>query len=641
GSEVAAAQTQYYLKYFNPDIVYPKNARIMLDTGVVVMSMVDGNSTNPNSNMTGWVRVNSASLIFDQSGKTQQEINDSQKQKLPSLKDYGAVSGQDSTAAIKAAIAAEDFLYFGDIGDNFIVSEQIDLRDGCYYVSNGAKFTAALGIEGSQPYTPKSIINASGKVGINISGLVRTHIDHNIFSALGDANSKPTISGFLADAAIDCDFGKWESVGSVNYYYTPNFKEYGIVDLRNSIDCYIEADVNGRWTEETTASTPSTVGIMGSNNKGCYLKGRAKNCYWSGILWEGEDCVVDGPHVRNTKGSNLNLAGKNTAAYNVDLYGSEQGNISIGEGATQAENCNVVGGVAGNAKFANCHLHSVTKNCHVKLFHYGWGQTASAVSDATSGIRCQGTGNTIDSEFDVTYGGLTVKGDAVNVYCSTLTNPEATNIKVNVVGIGARVQIRAPYTIVNAKITGATGDAVVLGERCKGSIVEEVTAIKCGRPLQYAPKTTDANDYAGVIIGRINDVECTNRSVFYGQKIVHSQRKIERIYAQETAFVLDQVLEAIEVYTNDSGVTGANKLASAIRHISADSFGTSYGLDLVASTISKNNLANSKTKVRAGHIEVEPAVAGAASHIVLYAANGTKWKLEPTGSASAANWVAV
>ncbi|AFV51022.1 hypothetical protein Abp1_0047 [Acinetobacter phage Abp1] len=78
-AEVAASQTQYYLKYFNPEIVYPKNARIMLDNGDIVKSTVPNNTNNPNSDMTGWVEVNSASQIIDESGLNQQEINNGVK----------------------------------------------------------------------------------------------------------------------------------------------------------------------------------------------------------------------------------------------------------------------------------------------------------------------------------------------------------------------------------------------------------------------------------------------------------------------------------------------------------------------------------------------------------------------------------
>ena len=42
--------------YFRPSLVggYLKNARVMLTNGDIVKSTVDGNTNNPNSDMTGW-----------------------------------------------------------------------------------------------------------------------------------------------------------------------------------------------------------------------------------------------------------------------------------------------------------------------------------------------------------------------------------------------------------------------------------------------------------------------------------------------------------------------------------------------------------------------------------------------------------
>lgn len=65
-------QTGYWVQKANG---YPINKRIMLANGDIVKSTVDGNTNDPNLDMTGWVKVNAASEIFDASGKNQQEIN--------------------------------------------------------------------------------------------------------------------------------------------------------------------------------------------------------------------------------------------------------------------------------------------------------------------------------------------------------------------------------------------------------------------------------------------------------------------------------------------------------------------------------------------------------------------------------------
>ncbi len=64
----------YWASYPNG---YQINKLIMLDNGDLVQNTVIGNTNNPNVDMTGWVKTNSASHIFDEGGKTQQEINNS------------------------------------------------------------------------------------------------------------------------------------------------------------------------------------------------------------------------------------------------------------------------------------------------------------------------------------------------------------------------------------------------------------------------------------------------------------------------------------------------------------------------------------------------------------------------------------
>ena len=58
---------------------YALNERVQLANGDVVRSTIPSNVNNPNVNMTGWVKTNSSSQIFDASGKNQQEINDNLK----------------------------------------------------------------------------------------------------------------------------------------------------------------------------------------------------------------------------------------------------------------------------------------------------------------------------------------------------------------------------------------------------------------------------------------------------------------------------------------------------------------------------------------------------------------------------------
>lgn len=56
---------------------YALNERVQLATGDIVRSTIPSNVNNPNENMTGWVKANDASQIFDASGLNQQQVNNS------------------------------------------------------------------------------------------------------------------------------------------------------------------------------------------------------------------------------------------------------------------------------------------------------------------------------------------------------------------------------------------------------------------------------------------------------------------------------------------------------------------------------------------------------------------------------------
>lgn len=99
---------------------YALHARVVLENGDIVKSIIDGNTNDPNVDMTGWVKDNSASQIIDKSGKTQQEINDNQgelnskfKNRIVYFEDFVSdVTGTtDVTAEMQSLLDSHD----GDI----------------------------------------------------------------------------------------------------------------------------------------------------------------------------------------------------------------------------------------------------------------------------------------------------------------------------------------------------------------------------------------------------------------------------------------------------------------------------------------------------------------------------------------------
>lgn len=89
---------------------YPLNSRLMLDNGDIVRSTVPNNTTNPNLDMIGWVKINSASQIFDESGLSQQDINNEFRVSLYYLTPemFGAVGDgiTDDQVAIQSMLNA-------------------------------------------------------------------------------------------------------------------------------------------------------------------------------------------------------------------------------------------------------------------------------------------------------------------------------------------------------------------------------------------------------------------------------------------------------------------------------------------------------------------------------------------------------
>lgn len=108
-------ETQKQINDYNGATWYPKvggynvNQEARLSTGEVVISTIPSNTNNPNSNMTGWEKINSASQIFD--GQT------TLSNLVLTPEYFGAVSGEsDSSDALNEAIvfcAANNYILDG------------------------------------------------------------------------------------------------------------------------------------------------------------------------------------------------------------------------------------------------------------------------------------------------------------------------------------------------------------------------------------------------------------------------------------------------------------------------------------------------------------------------------------------------
>ena len=60
---------------YDSSLTYNMGERVVLTNGDIVKSTIDGNTNDPNNVMTGWIKANAASQIFDVNGLSQQKWN--------------------------------------------------------------------------------------------------------------------------------------------------------------------------------------------------------------------------------------------------------------------------------------------------------------------------------------------------------------------------------------------------------------------------------------------------------------------------------------------------------------------------------------------------------------------------------------
>ena len=90
---------------YDSSLTYSSGERVVLNNGDIVKSTIDGNTVNPNVDMTGWVKTNLASQIFDESGLSQQEVNSSEFIKSPQL--FGAEGGAANDQTVFTDLSTE------------------------------------------------------------------------------------------------------------------------------------------------------------------------------------------------------------------------------------------------------------------------------------------------------------------------------------------------------------------------------------------------------------------------------------------------------------------------------------------------------------------------------------------------------
>lgn len=149
---------------------YPTNYRVMLDNGDIVKSTINGNTNNPNVDMTGWEPQDTDKQLKTWSGRTQESKN----LESLSIEDFGADTvALDNSASILQSIseACSPFVPYG----KYPASADLPLialqGDGIISTPNGdVNVSPVRKIKLSEKYigdVPLSAINQMGQVVIN------------------------------------------------------------------------------------------------------------------------------------------------------------------------------------------------------------------------------------------------------------------------------------------------------------------------------------------------------------------------------------------------------------------------------------------------------------------------------------------
>lgn len=165
---------------------YALNERVQLATGDIVRSTIPSNVNNPNENMTGWVKTNLASQIFDLIGNSQQEINDQIKTPLAvNADDTGA---SDTTSALN--------LLMNPSGKNVIqMTKGLYLTDGFVVPANSIIYMNGAVFK-RRTYSGKPVIDVPPS-----SVIVSAIVDGNK-DTLGNAGAIADSGIRLQDGAI-------------------------------------------------------------------------------------------------------------------------------------------------------------------------------------------------------------------------------------------------------------------------------------------------------------------------------------------------------------------------------------------------------------------------------------------------------
>jgi len=324
---------------------YRENERVVLANGEIVVSTIDGNTNNPNTNMTGWILSNSTSRIFDPtSGLSQLQINinnakkvNRQRINVSNFGNTGTVSTGSNEAWNNALAFAKTIcpLITNNIGQSwFDLSGFEFVADDAVYLASQLTFRSTYGLD-----IKFNIILADNFVStasFTIDSSIRTDPDNALnrrplnTSMHGNINCRYKGNGIYLN-----DFLHFVLYGNVYNWVSKG------VDTGTSGNEFIQMPQSsiGQWQYTAGGAADLPAGITSGtavdiNCGDCIILGIISYYVTRGVRVNGRSCYIGGgAHIygdrkqallQTTSGGNLLLDGVWFDASRVELVAEAQ-----------------------------------------------------------------------------------------------------------------------------------------------------------------------------------------------------------------------------------------------------------------------------------------------------------------------------
>ena len=457
---------------YDSSLTYNSGERVALTNGDIVKSTVDSNTNDPNVDMTGWVKVNSASQIVDASGKTQQELNNSIQIEIEKLRKGGQF------------LELKQFYPDGSGSGIKATQAYIDKANAWYALTGVDEPRFKFGFDSQDFVTAQWALDTAGYNGqtliLNDADYVLTKcliVKFNNVTVIGKGKlsskfSQKAAAGWAAEFSDDsqilvggkvygsANYGTGKNWSATKVYQADNFKMIGVgvVGDMNGLNAggwYMVGSGATIPTLQSTALLQSGLQIQGELSRfsknieitDCYFSGHAEcgiePSYVDGLIVEKCYATQNGWQFFGTDHSIKNVKIINNVGIEPAVGNSESAFIDLEEGqGASYENILISGNthIATNSGFLKLHPKNTAagnatniKNVQV-IGNYSnafGAPTLGFVGQFWTGADTAGLWGNIENLVVSQNIILNYKGDVFRIGASEAGSGKAINVKIN------------------------------------------------------------------------------------------------------------------------------------------------------------------------------------------------------------------